>query len=102
MNAITGWLDASMVYGSDPQTAASLRLPDGHLKSSAGGNLPIVDGAYIAGDVRVAENPSLTALQTLFLREHNYQVDMLHEQHPGWTGDQALFHDAARHRQSHY
>jgi peroxidase len=88
MNAITGWLDASMVYGSDPQTAASLRLPDGHLKLSAGGNLPIVDGAYIAGDVRVAENPSLTALQTLFLREHNYQVDMLHEQHPGWTGDQ--------------
>jgi peroxidase len=87
-NAITGWLDASMVYGSDPQTAASLRLPDGHLKSSAGENLPIVDGAYVAGDVRVAENPSLTALQTLFLREHNYQVDLLHEQHSGWTGDQ--------------
>jgi heme peroxidase/hemolysin type calcium-binding protein len=88
MNSITGWLDASMVYGSDAQTAASLRLPDGHLKSSAGGNLPIVDGAFLAGDVRVAENPSLTALQTLFLREHNYQVDLLHEQHPGWTGDQ--------------
>ena len=88
VNTITGWLDASMVYGSDSQTAASLRLPDGHLKSSAGENLPIVDGAYVAGDVRVAENPSLTALQTLFLREHNYQVDLLHEQHSGWTGDQ--------------
>ena len=50
--------------------------------------MPIVDGAYVAGDVRVAENPSLTALQTLFLREHNYQVDLLHEQHSGWTGDQ--------------
>jgi len=88
VNSITGWLDASMIYGSDDQTAASLRLPDGHLKSSAGGNLPIVDGAFVAGDVRVAENPSLTALQTLFLREHNQQVDLLHAQHSEWTGDQ--------------
>jgi len=88
VNTITGWLDASMVYGSDPQTAAGLRLPDGHLQTSAGNNLPIVDGAFLAGDVRAAENPSLTALQTLFLREHNYQVDQLHEQHPEWTGDQ--------------
>lgn len=88
VNSVTGWLDASMVYGSDAQTAASLRLPDGHLKSAAGGNLPIVDGAFVAGDERAAENPSLTALQTLFLREHNQQVDLLHEQHPEWTGDQ--------------
>jgi hypothetical protein len=88
LNSVTGWLDASMVYGSNAQTAASLRLSDGHLKSSAGGNLPIVDGAFVAGDERAAENPSLTALHTLFLREHNYQVDLLHEQHPGWTGDQ--------------
>ena len=88
INTITGWLDASMVYGSDPQTAASLRLPDGHLLTSAGNNLPIVDGAFLAGDVRAQENPSLTALQTLFLREHNYQVDQIHTEHPNWTGDQ--------------
>jgi peroxidase len=65
-----------------------LRLPDGHLKSSAGANLPIVNGAYVAGDERAGEHPSLTALQILFLREHNHQVDLLHEQHPEWTGDQ--------------
>src|SRR6185312_11156017 len=41
VNNITGWLDGSMVYGSDAATAASLRLPDGHMKTSAGGNLPI-------------------------------------------------------------
>ena len=52
INTITGWLDASMVYGSDAQTAASLRLPDGHMMTSAGNNLPIVDGAFRAGDVR--------------------------------------------------
>ena len=77
VNSITGWLDASMVYGSDATTAASLRMADGHMKTSEGNNLPIVDGMFVAGDVRAAENPDLTALQTLFVREHNYQVDQL-------------------------
>ena len=79
---------ASMVYGSNPETAASLRTADGHMKTSEGNNLPIVDGMFVAGDVRAAENPDLTALQTLFVREHNYQVDQLHAAHPTWSGDQ--------------
>ena len=41
----------------------------------------------LAGDVRAQENPDLTALQVLFVREHNYQVDRLHEEHPNWSGD---------------
>jgi peroxidase len=88
INAVTGWMDASMIYGSDMETAASLRLPDGHLQTSPDGYLPIVNGAYAAGDVRVSENPDLTAMTTLFVREHNYQVDTLAQQHPDWTGDQ--------------
>ena len=88
VNAITGWLDASMVYGSDDATAASLRLPDGHMQTSPGNNLPIVNGMFVAGDARADENPDLTSLQTLFVREHNYQVDRLHAEHPDWTGDQ--------------
>lgn len=88
VNQITGWLDGSQVYGSDAATAASLRTADGHMKTSDGNNLPIVNGAYVAGDIRVQENPDLTALQTLFVREHNYQVDQLRLQHPDWTGDQ--------------
>jgi len=100
INKITGWLDASMIYGSDANTAAMLRTADGHMKTSAGDNLPIVQmpnpdpngppmiDAFLAGDVRAQENPSLTAVQTLFVREHNYQVDLLHQQHPTWTGDQ--------------
>lgn len=87
VNSITGWLDASMVYGSDAKTADSLRLADGHMKTSEGNNLPVVDGAFLAGDVRAAENPDLTSLQTLFVREHNYQVDKLLNAHPDWTGD---------------
>jgi peroxidase len=90
VNAVTGWLDASMVYGSDQATADSLRLNDGHMKTSAGNNLPIdpQSGMFMAGDVRAQENPDLTALQVLFVREHNYQVDLLEKQHPNWTGDQ--------------
>jgi peroxidase len=91
INTVTGWLDGSQVYGSDPATAASLRTADGHMKVSAGNNLPIVDTpqgpAFAAGDVRAQENPDLTALQTLFVREHNYQVDLLHKEHPHWSGD---------------
>ena len=88
INNVTGWLDGSMVYGSDIATAASLRGADGRLLTSLGNNLPIVDGEFVAGDIRVQENPDLTALQTLFLREHNRQVDKLKVAHPDWTGDQ--------------
>jgi peroxidase len=89
INTITGWLDGSQVYGSDAATAASLRTADGHMKTSAGNNLPIdpQSGMFMAGDVRAQENPDLTALQTLFVREHNYQVDRLHQEHPNWSGD---------------
>lgn len=94
LNFSTGWLDASMVYGSDAATAASLRLPDGHMKTSEGDNLPIVNGMFAAGDPRAAENFALTSLHTLFVREHNYQVDKLHKAHPTWSGDQ--LYDYAR------
>jgi hypothetical protein len=84
-NNVTGWIDGSMVYGSDATTAASLRDANGYLLTSSGNNLPIVKGTFAAGDSRVAENPDLTALQTLFVREHNRQVDKLKLVHPDWT-----------------
>src|SRR5215216_1355308 len=91
INTVTGWLDGSQIYGSDAATAASLRTADGHMKMSAGDNLPIVNTdqgkAFVAGDVRAQENPDLTALQVLFVREHNFQVDQLHKEHPNWSGD---------------
>ena len=95
VNSNTAWLDASMVYGSSATIAASLRLSDGYMKTSAGDYLPIVNGMFAAGDVRAAENPALTALQTLFVREHNYQVDKLHQEHPHWSGDKLYDHARA-------
>lgn len=95
LNTNTAWLDASMVYGSNAATAAALRLPDGHMRTSDDGYLPIESGMFVAGDPRAAENPALTALQTLFLREHNYQVDRLHKEHPNWSGDKLYDHARA-------
>jgi peroxidase len=95
LNSNTAWLDASMVYGSNAATAASLRTADGHMLTSQGNNLPIVNGMVVAGDVRAGENPALTALQTLFVREHNYWVDKLHLEHPRWSGDQLYNHARA-------
>ena len=88
LNFSTAWLDGSIVYGSDAATAASLRTADGHMKTSAGNNLPVVNGMFAAGDPRASENFALTSLHTLFVREHNYWVDQLHKEHPRWTGDQ--------------
>ncbi len=87
LNFTTGWLDASVVYGADAATAAALRLPDGRMRTSEGGNLPIEGGAFAAGDPRAAENPSLTALQTLLVREHNWQVERLAAADPSLGGD---------------
>ena len=88
INTVAGSLDLSQIYGSDATTAASLRNADGTLKTSAGDALPIVDGAFVSGDVRVDENPELTDISTMFVREHNFQVAELHKENPTWTGDQ--------------
>ncbi len=105
---ITSFLDGSMIYGSDPTTAAALRtFVGGQLKTSAGDLLPLDtaglpmenDGTYpeqdlfMAGDTRVNENLDLTALQTLFVREHNRQADILAQENPTWT-DEELYQGA--------
>src|SRR5215213_5066663 len=46
-NIVTGWHDASMVYGSNAEIAAALRSPDGRLETSENGNLPVVDGRFV-------------------------------------------------------
>src|SRR4051812_6310067 len=104
VNTITAYLDGSMVYGSDSVRAAALRtLQGGLMKTSAGNLLPFNTAGlanandahifpnsqlFLAGDVRANENPELTALQTLFVREHNRQAAALAVAHPAWTDEQ--------------
>jgi peroxidase len=89
INEVAGYLDLSQLYGSTTATAASLRNADGTLQTSDQGQaLPVVNGAFITGDPRVMENPELSAVTILFMREHNYWVGRLKRQNPGWSGDQ--------------
>ena len=73
VNFITAWIDGSNIYGSDDETADELRtFRNGKLKVSPGNLLPIGDdGFFYSGDIRVNEQIGLTAMHTLFVREHN-------------------------------
>jgi hypothetical protein len=90
VNTITAWLDGSMIYGSDAATAASLRTGQGgKLKTSAGNLLPTdAAGNFLAGDTRADENPELTSLQTLFVREHNRVAAQIAQANPGLSDEQ--------------
>lgn len=69
-NALTAWLDASMVYGSDKVAADSLReFKNGRMRTSDGNLLPKNEkGQHLAGDTRVDENSALISFHTIFVR----------------------------------
>ena len=113
INQVTSYIDASNVYGSDAVRAAALRTNGGSgakLRTSGGGQLlpqnsgllpnanagPTPDNQlFLAGDVRANEQVGLTAMHTLFVREHNRLVDELTVQHAGWS-DQQLYQRARK------
>ena len=115
INEITGYIDGSNVYGSDTQRVTQLRsFSGGRLKSqqtSVGEMLPFNDGTvgnagtperpnlstsfFIAGDIRVNEQPTLACMHNLFVREHNFQAARFAAQHPTWT-DEQIFQAARR------
>lgn len=92
VNAITSWIDGSNVYGSDFLTAWRLRtFEGGHLKMSEGDMLPIdEEGFFMAGDIRANEQVCLTAMHTLFVREHNRIADRIAQFFP-FLNDEQLY-----------
>lgn len=117
VNAITSFIDASTVYGSDDDRATWLRtFSGGRLKVSNGNLLPWntttgeygapIDPAspemamplpnvkkwFVAGDIRANENPFLTSIHTLFVREHNRLCNELEVKYPGWNDEQLYQH----------
>jgi hypothetical protein len=119
VNDISAWIDASNIYGSDENWANWLRsFSEGKLKTSGGNMLPfntttgaidapvdpaapemVIEGApvavyFVSGDIRVNEQPILTGLHTLFMREHNRYCDELLLAHPEWSDEEV--YQAAR------
>jgi hypothetical protein len=124
VNAVTSYLDLSQVYGSDAATADALRTHvGGQLKTSPGNLLPYDNATYftaqqlaainqslggmqnagplptadlfVTGDIRGNENVELTALQTLFVRNHNLIASELQKEHPDWS-DEQLYQEARK------
>lgn len=110
INQVTSFIDASNVYGSDDQEMANLRLwEDGMLKYKPvrfrKPLLPPLDHfvegecrensrnlhCFLAGDIRVNEQPALTSMHTVWLREHNRLVLELSQINPHWNDDRLFF-----------
>jgi Animal haem peroxidase len=112
VNTLSSFIDASQVYGVTQsrddwlRQGARLLLPGGYLpRADARGDVsaaPPMDlmgrlvgqpqDAIVAGDVRANENMALTAIQTLFAREHNRIVGLL----PDTLTQEAKFQIARR------
>lgn len=113
VNKVTAFIDASQVYGSDATRAAWLRtFVAGRMKvrvTEFGEMLPLNDGTQInddalgnpptslvvAGDVRANEQPGLTTLQTVFVREHNFQAARIASAHANWN-DEKIYQEARK------
>lgn len=116
-NAISSYIDASNIYGSDIVRANWLRtFENGKLKVSQGDRLPwnTVSGQFndlidedapamddelkqssrlfVAGDPRANENPLLISIHTLFVREHNRLCDELKSENPFWSDEELYQH----------
>ncbi|MEM1088264.1 MAG: peroxidase family protein [Pseudomonadota bacterium] len=104
LNEATGWLDGSIIYGNSAARAEALRdTTDRALLATSGTNLlPINTGGltnaigyesdgstlFVAGDYRANEHPVLTALHTLFVREHNRLASDIATANPTLSADE--------------
>uniref|UniRef100_G3SQS7 Myeloperoxidase n=1 Tax=Loxodonta africana TaxID=9785 RepID=G3SQS7_LOXAF len=119
INALTSFVDASMVYGSEDPLARDLRnltnqlgllrvndrfrdngralLPfdklhdDPCLLTNRSVRIP----CFLAGDTRSSEMPELTSMHTLLVREHNRLATELKRLNPRWDGER-LYQEARK------
>ncbi|CAK7291446.1 Eosinophil peroxidase [Vulpes lagopus] len=119
LNALTSFVDASMVYGSEDPLATRLRnltnqlgllavntrfsdngralLPFDNLRddpcllTNRSARIP----CFLAGDSRSSETPKLAAMHTLFMREHNRLATELRRLNPRWSGEK-LYQEARK------
>lgn len=117
LNAITSYMDGSMIYGSTDHVAERLRaggengkLREGTPTASGMKLLPFDNESliecstgihanrsecFLAGDVRTNEQVGLTSMHTMFYREHNRVVNSLASLNPHWDGEK-LYQEARK------
>ncbi|XP_018570827.1 peroxidase-like [Anoplophora glabripennis] len=123
LTVVNHFLDLSLVYGNTAEVNQQLRqFQGGYLRvdirqnqqwpprsNNASGicNLQRAqDACYQTGDARANQNPQLTLLQIVFLREHNRLAGILGQLNPHWD-DETIFQEArkiniAQHQQITY
>ncbi|KAK2585041.1 hypothetical protein KPH14_008561 [Odynerus spinipes] len=112
LTVVTHYLDLSLVYGSNQQVANNLRLgiagrmrvdvrsnrewpPTPANKSALCDVESSSDVCYDTGDVRANQNPQLTVLHILLLREHNRIAGKLARLNPHWS-DETIYQETRR------
>lgn len=123
LTAVNHYLDLSLVYGNNDQVNEQIReFQGGRLSTdirrghewpprslNASGVCTLKnrnEACYLAGDTRVNQNPQLTLLQIILLREHNRIAGNLAKLNPHWD-DETIFQEAriiniAQHQQISY
>ena len=121
LNALTAYIDGSMIYGNNEDMAERLRdlshengkLLVGSLAQEGKRQLPYdfhglihptdcqiepnkrYIPCFLAGDSRANEHLGLTAMHTLWMREHNRIATELSEINPHWDGNM-LYHETRK------
>ena len=126
LNLNTAWLDLGSVYGDTARRNRLLRVPSsgerGKMKTNTffrrefppvqkqikdrprvrcGKRCKEGASAFFCGDVRCNENPILTALTTIFIREHNRLAEFYAADHPTAT-DEEVFQEARKYNIAEY
>ncbi|XP_024116960.1 peroxidasin isoform X1 [Oryzias melastigma] len=118
INQITSYIDASNVYGSSRHESEQIRdlasqrglLRQGIIQRTGKPLLPFATGpptecmrdenespipCFLAGDHRANEQLALTAMHTVWFREHNRIATELLRLNPHWDGD-TIYHEARK------
>eukprot|EP01100_Stratorugosa_tubuloviscum_P013603 TRINITY_DN6906_c0_g1_i1.p1 TRINITY_DN6906_c0_g1~~TRINITY_DN6906_c0_g1_i1.p1 ORF type:complete len:905 (-),score=345.12 TRINITY_DN6906_c0_g1_i1:55-2586(-) len=114
INSHSSFIDGSNLYGSEPEREKKLRAEFGFLKNSTNikgeemlpfntFGLPNDNNAkkqpdeelYVSGDIRVNENPAITCITTIFLREHNRIAANFNQMYPYWS-DEKIYQETKK------
>ncbi|XP_055903864.1 peroxidase [Eupeodes corollae] len=112
LTAVTSFMDLSLIYGNSIEQNRVIREFQGGrmiVEERNGGQwLPRTPNVttdcdvqdanevcYLAGDIRVNQNPGLTILHTVLIREHNRIAGELSKLNPHWS-DRVLFQESRK------